>query len=215
MSHDTRLTKSQRVCKARVLATESFVCVWLNAEGSLRRLIYGLLILGSCFLISACATSKKSREMIRPISLTMPADYRMASYLGFFSPQESFQLIEIKARVLVVEVFQVKCSHCQNQTSDINDLYRLILKERLFHQVKIIGLGYGDDLFEVENFGRRYAIPYPLFADPRGSKVRVENIPVTFILELTPEGARVIYEFHGLLPDSEDLLKLIRQTAGL
>ncbi len=115
----------------------------------------------------------------------------------------------------MVEVFQVKCSHCQNQTSDINDLYRLILKERLFHQVKIIGLGYGDDLFEVENFGRRYAIPYPLFADPRGSKVRVENIPVTFILELTPEGARVIYEFHGLLPDSEDLLKLIRQTAGL
>ncbi len=166
-------------------------------------------------MISACATSKKSREMVRPISLTMPADYRMAAYLGFFSPKESFRLTEIKARIVILEVFQVQCSHCQNQVGELKELYLQIGKEGLFHQVKIIGLGYGDDLFEVEEFGRRYAIPYPLFADSEGSKVRVENIPVTFILELTPDGARVIYEFHGLLPDAKELLKLIRQTVDL
>ncbi len=181
----------------------------------MRRLICCFLILGACLLIFACATSKKTREMVRPISLTIPSDYRMAAYLGFFSPRESFKLTEIKARIVVVEVFQVRCSHCQNQVDDLKELYHLIAKEGLFHQVKIIGLGYGDDLFEVEEFGRRYAIPYPLFADPRGRKVRVENIPVTFILELTPEGARVLYEFHGLLPATDDLLKLIRQSAAL
>lgn len=153
--------------------------------------------------------------MVRPISLTMPDDYRMAAYLGFFSPQNSFKLTEIKARVVVVEVFQTRCTHCQEQTGDLKDLYQLTLKEGLFHKVKIIGLGYGDDIFEVEEFGRRYKIPFPLFADPQGNKVRVKNIPVTFILELTPQGARVIYEFHGLLPATDDLLRLIRQSAGL
>ena len=181
----------------------------------MRRLIYFLLILWSCLLISACATSTKTREMVRPITLTIPEDYRMAAYLGFFSPRESFKLADIKAQILVAEVFQTRCSHCQNQVNDLKELYKLINKEGLFHQVKIIGLGYGDDLFEVEEFGRRYTIPYPLFADPQGSKVRVENIPVTFILELVPEGARVVYEFHGLLPAPDDLLKLIRQSADL
>ena len=181
----------------------------------MRKLILYILVFGGCLLISACATSKKTREMVRPITLAMPADYRMAAYLGFFSPQESFRLTEIKARIVVAEVFQVSCPHCRNQVDDLKELYRLILKEGLFHQVKIIGLGFGDDLFEVEAFGRRYAIPYPLFADPRGSKVKVDEIPVTFILELAPEGARVLYEFHGLLPDADDLLKLIRQAADL
>ena len=181
----------------------------------MRRLICCFLILGACLLISACAMSRKTREMVRPISLTMPSDYRMAAYLGFSSPQKSFKLTEIKARIVVAEVFQVSCPHCQNLVDDLKELYCLIDKEGLSHQVKIIGLGYGNDFFEVDEYGRRHAIPYPLFADPRGSKVKVENIPVTFILKLTPEGAQVLYEFHGPIPASDDLLKLIRQSADL
>lgn len=181
----------------------------------MQRLIFCFVILGSFFLTSGCATSNKSREVVRPITLTMPDDYRMAAYLGFFSPAESFRLSDIKARILVAEVFQTRCSHCQNQIDDLKEFYDLISQEGLFHQVKIIGLGYGDDLFEVEKFARHYSIPFPLFADPQGRKVRVENIPVTFILELTPEGAQVLYEFHGLLPNGDDLLQLIRQSTGL
>ena len=181
----------------------------------MRKLIWCALILVSCLLVSACATSKKTREMVRPISMAIPDDYRMAAYLGLFEPRESFMLTDIKARIVVAEIFQVRCSHCQRQVDDLVDLYNQILKENLSHQIKIVGLGYGDDLFEVEEFGRHFSIPFPLFADPQGRKVKVDEIPVTFILELTPEGARVIYEFHGLLPDTEDLLKLIRQAAGL
>jgi len=181
----------------------------------LRRLIIWFLLFASLFLISACAMSKKSREMVRPITLAMPDDYRLAVYLGFFSPAQSFRLTDIKARVLVAEVFQTSCAHCLNQVDDLKELYNLISKEGLFHQVKIIGLGYGDDLFAVENFARYHAIPFPLFADPYGNKVRVENIPVTFILEITPKGARVLYEFHGLLPDGDEFLQLIRQSVDL
>ena len=176
----------------------------------LRKLICCILVLGSCFLISACASSRKTRELVPPVSLEMPVDYRMAAYLGFFSPQESFKLTEIKARIVVLEILKVKCSHCKDQTDDLKELYSLILKEGLYNQVKIIGLGYKDDLNEVDEFSRRHAIPYPLFGDPYGVKVKVEEIPVTFILELTPEGGRVLYEFHGPLPGIDDLLELIR-----
>ena len=182
----------------------------------MRKLIYGLLILGSALVLFACAMSHKSREMVPSISLAMPDDYQMAAYLGFSPPlKSSFKLTEIKARVIVAEVLQVRCPHCQSQVEDLKELYNLIRQEGLFHKVKIIGLAYGDNFLEVEQFGRYFSIPYPLFADPGREQVRVKEIPVTFILELTPVGARVLYEFHGLLPDAEELLKLIRRAGVL
>ncbi|MBN2809428.1 MAG: redoxin domain-containing protein [Deltaproteobacteria bacterium] len=179
-------------------------------EKRLRRLVYTLIV-GICLLLAACAMSTRTRAVIRPIALTRPTDYRQAAYLGFFSAQKSFRLTDIEAQIVVLEVFQAGCSHCRDQVADLKELYHELNEAGLSSQIKIIGLGFGEELAGVEEFGRRQAIPYPLFADPLRNKVRVKNIPVTFILALNPEGARVLYEYHGLLPGTEALIKLMRQ----
>jgi hypothetical protein len=82
-------------------------------------------------------------------------------------------------------------------------------------KIKFIGLGYGDRLIDIEEFGMRYAIPYPLFPDPGGGKIKVKEIPVTFVLEITPGKARVIYEFHGPMPKPEELLEMICKAVDM
>ncbi len=175
-----------------------------------RSIVFMLVFAGCAFLFSGCASSHKTRETVRAILLETPTDYRMAAYLGFFKPRKNFMLTDIKTDLLVANVFQSRCTHCRGLTKNLNKIYSLVEKEGLFHKIKFIGLGYGDDFIEVEDFKKRYAIRYPLFADPLAEKVKVKNIPATFILKISPAGAKVLYEFYGVLPKTEDLLEIMR-----
>lgn len=163
------------------------------------------------WLLAACAVSQPTREFLSPALLPMPARAESALYLGVLPTRAHFPMAEIKGRVLVLEVFQSDCSLCQHQAGDLNELYRQLAYEGLAGQVKIIGFGYGDDSFTIDDFARDYEILYPLFADPRGEYVRVEEIPLLFILRPTPQGFAVAYEFHGSHPGTAKLLDLIRQ----
>ncbi len=179
-----------------------------------RPLVLVLVFVSCAFLFSGCATSHKTREVVRAISLETPTDYRMAAYLGFLKPRKSFLLTEIKTDILIANVFQSRCPHCQGLTRSLNKIYNLVEKEGLSQKVKFIGLGYGDDFLEVKAFKKNYGIRYPLFADPLAEKVKVKHIPATFILKMTPAGAKVLYEYYGVLPNPEDLIFTLRSELG-
>ncbi len=177
-----------------------------------------LLCLATCglFLATSCATSHKTRETVKPKVFKVPSDPRMAVYLGFSPQRHWFKLTEIKTRILIAVVFQSRCPHCRALVPDLKRLYTLVDRNGLAGKIKFIGLGYGDRLIDVEEFGMRYAIPYPLFPDPGGGKIKVREIPVTFVLEITPEKeARVIYEFHGPMPKPEELLEMICKAVDM
>jgi len=92
----------------------------------------------------------------------------------------------------------------------LDEIYELVEKEGLFHKIKFIGSGYGDDFIEVEDFKKRYGIRFPMFADPLANNVKVKNIPAIFILKMTPAGAKVLYEYYGVLPKAKDLMETLR-----
>ena len=114
-----------------------------------RSIVFMLVFAGCAFLFSGCASSHKTRETVRAILLETPTDYRMAAYLGFFKPRKNFMLTDIKTDLLVANVFQSRCPHCRGLTKNLNKIYSLVEKEGLFHKIKFIGLGYGDDFIEV------------------------------------------------------------------
>jgi len=182
---------------------------------SFSRLSVCLLLLSSLLLPGGCATSKKTREAVRPIILETPSDPRMAAYLGISPKRHYFRLTEIKAKVLIAEVFQSRCPHCRELVPDFLTLYRAVQQHGLGNRIKFIGIGFGERLIDVEEFALRYHLPWPLFPDPGGTRIKVEEIPVTFILKMTPDAAYVIYEFHGILPEPEKLLRQIDQMVGL
>lgn len=97
--------------------------------------------------------------------LPTPADPGDRTYLGLDGAGD-FALADIRAEVLIIEVFDLYCPHCQREAPNVNRLYRRIADDpSLADRVKLIGIGVGNTTYEVNLFRKTFAIPFPLFAD--------------------------------------------------
>ncbi len=101
-----------------------------------------------------------------PITLPVPENDAHKTILGL-SAGKTFLLRDIKAKVLMVEIFSMYCPHCQVEAPLVNRLYRKIEADPLLKQnIRLIGIGAGNSAFEVNTFREKFAIPFPLFPDP-------------------------------------------------
>ncbi|THB64025.1 MAG: TlpA family protein disulfide reductase [Desulfovibrio sp.] len=87
------------------------------------------------------------------------------SYLGLIETTESFSLTDIRADVLIVEIYSMYCPFCQKEAPVVQELYDLIQARGLADKVKIIGMAAGNSQAEVEVYRAKFAPPYPLFPD--------------------------------------------------
>ncbi len=130
------------------------------------QLILTLCLFWSSSIISAgeLATDK---EFLPDLLLPIPQDEEYRNYLGLTGAGgSSFSLADIKADVLLIELFSMYCPYCQKEAANVNELYQRM--EEVSTQgmvVKIIGLGVANSQFEVEHFRDTYRVPFPLFPD--------------------------------------------------
>jgi peroxiredoxin len=114
---------------------------------------------------AAAASTPQKGDMLPEINLTIPEDAAQRNYLGL-SGEGPFKVSQIKAPVVLVEIFSMYCPACQREAPRVNELYEMIEKNpKLKGKIKIIGIGAGNSPFEVNVFRRKYKIPFPLFAD--------------------------------------------------
>jgi len=141
------------------------------------------VIVGSCFLAVLLLGGWATREIravgfsgdpdkpsadVRPLpvlELPVPESVADRTYLGI-SGTDTFKVAEINARVLIIEVFDFYCPHCQHVAPMMDEVYRQIEgSEALRGKIKIIGIGMGNSPYEVHLFKEKYRVPFPLFAD--------------------------------------------------
>jgi len=97
--------------------------------------------------------------------LASPRDVTEREYLGV-SGLDSFTIPQIRAEVIIVEIFSMYCPYCQKEAPRVNELYRMIEdRAGLRGTIKVIGIGSGNSAYEVGVFKKTYQIPFPLFAD--------------------------------------------------
>jgi thiol-disulfide isomerase/thioredoxin len=158
-------------------------------------------------------------DVLPKINLPIPKSPDEKSYLGL-SGVGAFKIPQIKAKVVIVEVFSMYCPYCQKDAPRINEMYQAIENNpELKNKIKIIGIGAGNSPFEVEVFKKTYHVPFPLFADKDFSihKVLGEvRTPYFVAIKINDDGThQIVHSQLGDFQGAEPFLELILKASGL
>jgi peroxiredoxin len=128
-----------------------------------------LLTLIGILSIANAVGSQQALEIHQPLPamrLDLPATEAHRDYLGLTVDTETFGIGDIKADIVLIQIFSMYCPHCQREAPRVNQLYeRIISDPSLKRQMRMIGIGAGNTTFEVDLFRKKKEIQFPLFAD--------------------------------------------------
>jgi thiol-disulfide isomerase/thioredoxin len=179
-----------------------------------------MVLLLSVSLISAGIAPPKEGEMLPEITLSVPEMPTHQNYLGITKNKKTFRITEIKAEVVLIEIFSMYCPYCQKDAPVVNELYNKIAgDEKLKNKIKLIGIGAGNSPFEVDFFQKTYNVNFPLFPDGEFSihKMLGEVRTPYFIgVKIKKDGTHsIFYSKRGAIEDAPKFLNLIRSKAGI
>jgi hypothetical protein len=148
------------------------------------------------------------------LSLSASENRADMAYLGIRG-KEAFTLSQVAAKTLIVQVFSMYCPHCQADAPEANKLYRQIQENpRLKDKVKMLGIGTGNTIFEVDLFKEKFHVPFPLFPDENfdAQKSCSEKIRTPLFIVVKPEaskGLKLLHVHVGKIKNAEIFLKEI------
>jgi len=155
------------------------------------------------------------------IKLPIPKDSSEKNYLnlGFFG-FGTFKIPEIKAKVVVIEIFSMYCPYCQREAPNVNQLFAKIDDNpSLKGKIKIIGIGAGNTSYEVGTFKDKYKVPFPLFADADyviHKMVGEVRTPYFIGVKINPDGTnRVVYSKLGAIGSVDEFLSALIKASEL
>ncbi|MGO9414303.1 MAG: peroxiredoxin family protein [Syntrophobacteraceae bacterium] len=156
-------------------------------------------------------------EMFPDLKLPLPPKMQEREYLKI--DQGPFLLSQIDSEVLIVEIFSIYCPICQKEAPVVNWLFRAIsANPEIESRVKLLAIGAGNSLYEVDAFRNLYKVKFPLIPD---GDFRVHKIlgkvptPYFFVLLKKPTGMKVVYSREGGIDDAEAFLELVCAKAGI
>lgn len=154
-------------------------------------------------------------ELFPDLSLPLPQRVDERKYLGV--EQGPFKISQIGTEALIVEVFNMYCPHCQKEAPNVNNLFEAISKRPdLKSRLKLIGIGAGNSVFEVNSYRNLYRIEYPLIPDGNMSiykQLGEVGTPYFFVIRYNPPPGRpqVIYSKVGTLGEPAVFLEMIAE----
>ncbi len=190
----------------------------------MKKTLISLSMIAILFSVSVSSTLAASvppskDDVLPKINLPIPKNPAEKSYLGL-PGAGSFKIPQIKAKVVIVEVFSMYCPYCQKDAPRINEMYQVIENNpALKNKIKIIGIGAGNSSFEVEVFKKTYSVPFPLFSDKDFSihKLLGEvRTPYFVAVKINDDGTnQIVHSQLGDFQGAEPFLELILKASGL
>jgi peroxiredoxin len=158
-------------------------------------------------------------ETLPVFNLPIPKSPAEKGYLGL-SGDGLFKIPQIKAKVVIVEIYSMYCPYCQKDAPGINELYNLIEKNPdLKNKIKMIGIGAGNTSFEVETYKKTYQVPFPLFPDKDFAIHKAcgeVRTPYFIVVKINDDGIhQIVHAQLGNYPGAEPFLEIILKASGL
>jgi len=178
-----------------------------------------IFLLLSIGLLFAGIAPPKEGGVLPEITLSVPEMSTQQDYLGIAKNKKTFRIPEIKAEVVLIEIFSMYCPYCQQDAPVVNELYNKIAQdEKLKNKIKLIGIGAGNSPFEVDFFQKTYNVKFPLFPDAEFSihKMLGEVRTPYFIgVKINKDGTHsIFYSNRGAIENAPKFLNLILSKAG-
>lgn len=152
------------------------------------------------------------------IRLTPPKSPEHRNYLGLMQ-KDVFSPAQIRADIVIIQIFSMYCPHCQKEAPNINELYRKIENRKdVRDRIRLIGIGVGNSEFETDFFRKSYDIKFPLFPDPDfvvHKLVGEVRTPYFFAIRIKDGSHKIIYSKLGAIGDAEKFLEHLIQTGEL
>jgi len=170
-------------------------------------------------VVSAETVPPKEGEGLPEVTLSVPEVQTHQDYLGITNNKKTFHIPEIKAEVVLIEIFSMYCPYCQKDAPVVNELYNKIAQdEKLKNKIKLIGIGAGNSPFEVDFFQKTYHVNFPLFPDGDFSIHKIfggVRTPYFIGVKLNKDGTHsVFYSKRGAIEDASKFLNLILSKSG-
>lgn len=158
-------------------------------------------------------------EVLQKINLPIPKNPEEKSYLGL-SGGGNFKIPQIKANLVLIEIFSMYCPYCQADAPKINELYQLIENTMgLKNKIKMFGIGAGNTPFEVEVYKKTYKVPFPLFPDKDFVVHKAYGEPRTpyfIVVKINDDRSyQIVHTQLGEFPGAEKFLELMLKVSGL
>ena len=153
------------------------------------------------------------------IKLTVPADEQARKHLGLTKESGQFGLSDIKADILIIEIFNIYCPFCQRHAPKANKLFQAIEgRIDLKDKVKFIGLGISNSAYEVNIFRQKYSVQFPLFEDKGSSIVNALpgiRTPHYFGLRKSGDSMELFLSMQGSFDDEGVFLETLLKNSGI
>lgn len=181
--------------------------------------VFMLALFMAAAIVSAENSPPNVGSVFPEIELLKPNSPDHLKYLGL-SGSGFFKINQIKAKVVIIEIFSMYCPYCQAEAPNVNRLYASIEGNPTFkNKIKIIGIGINNSIFETEIFKKKYKVAFPLIPDGdfKLHKIMGEvRTPYFIVVKLNGgKSPEVIYSRLGALENNDLFLSQIVKSAGL
>ncbi|MBW2568060.1 MAG: redoxin domain-containing protein [Deltaproteobacteria bacterium] len=180
------------------------------------KFVYGLCIT-VCILIGFSVNQASGAEAIvcgiklPEFTLDVSDSAKTRQYLGF-KDIKNCNLSQIPAKLVIIELYSLYCTVCQKQAPKANKIYKCIQQDPdLSMDIKMIGIGIGNNQKEVIAYKMQFRVPFPLFIDPKFEIHKKFGEPRTPYTILASNSGKVLYTCYGEIKDIDDFLSQIRK----
>jgi len=144
-------------------------------------------------------------------TLSSPDDPEIQQYLGLKN-LKSFTLSQIPAKLILIEFFSLYCPICHKQAPAANKVYKVVRQDPALNKdIKMIGIGTGNNQREVEAFKTNLRVPFPLFADIDFKIHKKIGEPRTPFTILTTNKGKVLLIHSGVVEDTDEFIGKIKK----
>ncbi len=145
------------------------------------------------------------------VILDGPASLEEKQYLGL-KDLKSFPISQIPAKLILIEIFSFYCPICHKQAPIANKLYKFIQQDpELSKNIKMMGIGAGNNRKEVDAYKANFRVSFPLFSDPQYKIHKKLGEPRTPFTILANRNGKILLTHFGVIEDTDEFMSKIRK----